>query len=107
MPSLQLIAVLGSALSVVWPRGSRASLVPSRPASGEWMSVNIAPSSGTERSIREVRRNFVAADVSLVVLGVDHDGINDFARAVGWATCESNMQSYEVASDVSTDTGDR
>ena len=55
----------------------------------------------------KVRRNFVAADVSLVALGVDRDGINDFAPAVGWATCESNMQSYEVASDVSTDTGDK
>ena len=65
MPSLQLVAVLGSALPVVWPRRSRASLVPSRPASGEWMSVNIAPSSGTERSIREVQLDFVAADARL------------------------------------------
>ena len=89
MPSLQLVAVLGSALPVVWPRRSRASLVPSRPASGEWMSVNIAPSSGTERSIREVQLNFVAADASLVILGADRDGISDLAPAVGRkrATC--------------------
>ena len=48
--------------------------------------------------------------------------LNDSAPADGWATvrttcrqtraigdspCETNMQSYEVASDVSTDTGDR
>ena len=83
MPSLQLVAVLGSALSVVWPRGSRASLVPSRPASGEWMSVNIAPSSGTERSIRESPAELVAADVSLVTLGADRDGINILPPAVG------------------------
>ena len=90
MPSFQLVAVLGSALPVVWPRRSRASLVPSRPASGEWMSVNIAPSSGTERSIREVQLNFVAADASLVILGADRDGISDLAPAVGRkrATCQ-------------------
>ena len=151
MPSLQLVAVLGSALPVVWPRRSRASLVPSRPASGEWMSVNIAPSSGTERSIRESQRTSsppmyrlsfsvrtVMASTILRppsagseqrVINVSTDtGENDTlsesrselrdrkdvsnatcrqTRAIRDSSCEAGELSYEVASDVSTDTGDQ